>query len=120
MQVRIMSANHRKGLNTPFFVSRESRRRERERFILFESRVMQPLPVAIDIGNSFYPLSVTPATCLTEYLPHQSPANCLLAHALDPRKILYTLFSEQNNGVNLIIIINLTVRFFKSIQYHLL
>ena len=80
---------------------------------------MQPLPVAIDIGNSFYPLSVAPATCLTEYLPHQSPANCLLAHAIDPRKILYTLFSEQNNGVN-VIIINLTVRFFKSIQYHLL
>jgi len=80
---------------------------------------MQPLPVAIDVGNSFYPLSITPATCLTEYLPHQSPANCLLADAVDPRKILYTLFSEQNNGVYLIII-NLTVRFFKSIQYHLL
>lgn len=60
---------------------------------------MQPLPVAIDIGNSFYPLSVTPATSSTEYLPLGCSANCLLAGPHDPRRILYTIFSEQDNGI---------------------
>ena len=81
---------------------------------------MQPLPVVIEASNSFYPLSVTPADSLTDYLPHGCPANCLLAHAVDPRKILYTLFSEQNNGVSTLSSSNLSVRFCKNIQYHLL
>ena len=55
-------------------------------------------PLSIAVGNSFYPLSNTPATSLTEYLPLGLKANALILGYGDPRKILFTLYSEQGNG----------------------
>lgn len=58
--------------------------------------VLCPLSIAVD--NNFYPLSNTPTTSLTEYLPPQVQANALILAYGDPRKILFTLYSEQGNG----------------------
>ena len=55
-------------------------------------------PLSIAICNSFHPLSNTPATSLTEYLPPKRQANGLIIGGGDPRKILFTLYSEQGNG----------------------
>jgi hypothetical protein len=58
--------------------------------------VSQPLSIAI--YDRFYPLSSTPATSLTELLPLGLQANGLILGG-DPRKILYTLYSEEGNGI---------------------
>jgi hypothetical protein len=55
-------------------------------------------PVSFTIHNKFNPLANTPATSLVDHLPIGSEANCLLLNGCDPRKILYTLYAEENNG----------------------
>ena len=54
--------------------------------------------LSIAVHNSFYPLSNTPATSLVDQLPPGHRADCLLLSGCDVRKILYTLYSEQDNG----------------------
>lgn len=58
-------------------------------------------PVSIKVCDSFYPLSNTTATSLVDHLPIGSPATGLLVSGCDPRKILYTIYSEQDNGEHL-------------------
>jgi hypothetical protein len=48
----------------------------------------------------FYPIGNTAATCLTQDLPPGKQANCLLLGNGDARNILYTIFSEENNGMS--------------------
>jgi hypothetical protein len=55
-------------------------------------------PLSIAVSNSFHPLSNNPATSLTDYLPPGLQANALILEYGDPRKILFTLYSEQDNG----------------------
>ena len=47
--------------------------------------------------NPFHPLAHTSATSFSEYIPFGETAKCLLLEC-DPRKILYTMFSEYNAG----------------------
>jgi hypothetical protein len=54
------------------------------------------LPVSIP-SQQFHPLANSSATSLTEYLPPGQEAVGLLFNC-DARKILYTLYSEQDNG----------------------
>jgi len=58
-------------------------------------------PLSIAVYDRFYPLSSTPATSLTEFLPPDHPAIGLILGG-DPRKILYTLYAEEGNGKYLI------------------
>jgi Domain of unknown function (DUF4470) len=58
--------------------------------------MMQTL--SLTVHDNFHPLCSTPATSFTGYLPQGQKANCLLLGSGDPRKILYTLYSEQDNG----------------------
>lgn len=59
-------------------------------------------PVSIEnVSDSFYPLSNTVATSLVEHLPLGTSAICIQLSGCDARKILYTLFSEQDNGTHL-------------------
>ena len=55
-------------------------------------------PLSLTVHNSFYPLSSNPATSLVDQLPLGHRADCLLLSGCDVRKILYTLYSEQDNG----------------------
>ena len=55
-------------------------------------------PVSVEVCDSFYPLSNTTATSLVDQLPLGSRATGLLLSGCDPRKILYTIYSEQENG----------------------
>jgi hypothetical protein len=55
-------------------------------------------PVSIEVRDSFYPFCNTPATSLVDHVPVGRPATCLQLSSCDPRKILYTIYSEQNNG----------------------
>lgn len=50
-------------------------------------------------GKKLSPFATTSATSLFEYLPQGSPANCLLLGGCDPRKILYSFYMEQDNGM---------------------
>jgi len=64
-----------------------------------QRRVMSTLlPVSVSFRKKFKPLSNTPATSLVENLPHGRHANILVLGDGDPRKILYTLYSEEDNG----------------------
>jgi hypothetical protein len=56
------------------------------------------LPVSLSFRKAFKPLSNTPATSLVETLPHGCHANVLALGDGDPRKILFTLYSEEDNG----------------------
>jgi len=56
------------------------------------------LPVSVSFHKKFKPLSNTPATSLVENLSHGRHANILVLGDGDPRKILYTLYSEEDNG----------------------
>jgi hypothetical protein len=55
-------------------------------------------PLSLSVHNSFYPFSKTPATSLVNQLPLGQEAKCLLLSGCDVRKILYTLYSEEDNG----------------------
>jgi hypothetical protein len=55
-------------------------------------------PLSIEVRDSFHPFSNTTATSLVDYLPLGGQASCLLLGGCDPRKILYTIYSEENNG----------------------
>jgi hypothetical protein len=56
------------------------------------------LPISLSFRKTFKPLSKTPATSFVETLPHGRHANILALGDGDPRKILYTLYSEEDNG----------------------
>src|SRR5436190_3278675 len=56
------------------------------------------LPVSVSFHKQFKPLSNTPATSLVENLPHGRHAKILLLGDGAPRKILYTVYSEEDNG----------------------
>jgi hypothetical protein len=53
-------------------------------------------PLSFKIPN-LRPFSNAPATSLVDYLPVGGKATCLLLEC-DPRKILYTMYAEENNG----------------------
>jgi len=58
-------------------------------------------PVSFTVHNKFNPLANTSATSLVDHLPIGSEANCLLLNGCDPRKIMYTLYAEENKGKSL-------------------
>ena len=45
-----------------------------------------------------YAIGNTSAVCLTRDIPPEEPANILLLGCGDPRNVLYTIFSESQNG----------------------
>ena len=49
-------------------------------------------------GKMLNPFASSPATSMVDYLPRETQANCLLLGGCDPRKILYTLYMEQDKG----------------------
>jgi hypothetical protein len=58
-------------------------------------------PVSFTVYNKFSPLANTPATSLVDHLPIEIESNCLLLNGCDPRKIMYTLYAEENKGKSL-------------------
>lgn len=48
--------------------------------------------------KDFDPFPRSPAVCLTESLPSNVPANCLLLSAGDPRHVFYTIHRERENS----------------------
>jgi hypothetical protein len=48
--------------------------------------------------REFKPYPRSPAVCLTENLPENVPANCLLLSAGDPRHIFYTIHREYKDS----------------------
>ena len=48
--------------------------------------------------KDFNPFPRSPAVCLTESLPSNVAANCLLLSAGDPRHVFYTIHRERENG----------------------
>jgi hypothetical protein len=54
-------------------------------------------PVNAAASQDFRPYPKTPAICLTDNLPPNARANCLLLSAGDPRHVLYTIFREKDD-----------------------
>ncbi|RPB28537.1 hypothetical protein L211DRAFT_818299 [Terfezia boudieri ATCC MYA-4762] len=52
-------------------------------------------PAYINLNYFFYPTGTTPATCLTQDLPPERPANILVLNCGDPRNILFTLYNSD-------------------------
>lgn len=77
-------------------------------------------PLSISICDGFHPLCNTPATSLTEYLPPKRQANGLILGDGDPRKILFTLYSERGNGAKVMPIDFANERISKSIRLYVL
>ena len=57
-----------------------------------------PYPIFASPLQSFFPVGGTPACCFTEGLPFAVRADCLLLGCGDPRNILFTIFSNENDG----------------------
>jgi len=56
-------------------------------------------PVSVSPMQWFYPIGTTSATSLTQDLPPETTANCLLLGTGDPRDILFTLYNDLNKGI---------------------
>lgn len=54
------------------------------------------VPTHLNLPTFFYPIGNTPATCLTQNLAREERGDILLLGCSDVRKILFTLYSEQN------------------------
>jgi hypothetical protein len=48
--------------------------------------------------KDFNPFARSPAVCLTDHLPSNVPAHCLLLSAGDPRHVFYTIHCENVAG----------------------
>ena len=58
-------------------------------------------PNFINLVNFFYPIGNTPAVCLTQDLPRETPARILLLGCGDVRNILFTAYCDGKSPLGL-------------------